>query len=612
MTVAPLPTLFGRYRLIQKLGSSDSVFLALVLGSGGARVVRRPPPDVRGDVEFLSRFRRAAHLSRRLAHEGLMVVHDVGEVDGEPYLAEEFFEGHDLAEVSPVCVTETRRFSVSSALHVACAISRALGFLHEFEGLGLVHRKLNPARVRLGYQGSVKVLDLASGRAASADGAWGPAFVAEELRYLAPEQLGSGPVDRRTDIYALGVVLWEALAGCPFLSNIEGGQAGLAGASREQVIEAIRAHRPPSPSLFNPEVRPELDAVVMRAVAKAPEQRFATAGEFERALLPMTSEAGRDALARLLNRCFNASQEREQRAALLAAAVGPSSAMDRAESATGLSLLESSVAGARRAPRLASSAPAPVTASPSAEGAPTDSPHSLTTVVSRNTQWLRRFFLIFGAALMAAIVFNIYMTRRLDDEAAAGTSGGPPASQPILAPAPAGLPQASPVRVASPVPVVTIATGQPPGQSPATRSSRGAVPSGSLAPAIRPSRPAAASPTALVAAPELAAGSASEPPAEKARPRASGEGKKALAEARAAFERDDFSRAISEGRAAVAAGEGAAHAVLGAAYFKIGRFDDAVREYGEALRLEPGNPALAKRVEIARRAASRRAEGASP
>lgn len=607
--MATLPTLFGRYRLVQKLGSGDSVFLAIALGSGGARVVRRPPSDLRGDAEFLSRFRRAAHLSRRLAHEGLMAVHDVGEVDGEPYLAEEFFEGHDLADVSQRCVTETRRFSVIAALHLTCAISRALGFLHEFEGLGLVHRKLHPARVRLGYQGGVKLLDLASGRAAGADGVLEPAFLAEELRYLAPEQLSDGPVDRRADIYALGVVLWETLAGCPFLSNIEGGQAGLAGASREQMIARIRAHRSPSLSLFNPEVRPELDAVVMRAVAKAPDQRFPTADEFERALLPMAGEAGRDALARLLNRLFSASQERDQRAALLATAAGQPPAMDRAGSSTGFSLLESSVAGVRRVPGL-DPLPAPVLAGPALEGRPAASAHSRTTVVSRNTQWLRRFILIFGAALAAATVFNIYMTKRLDAEAAAGKARE--TSGPALAPAPPGLPQASSVRTATTAPAVTSATGQSPGESPAPRPPRGAEPSGGPTPAGRTFRPAAAPPAAVVAAPEPAAGSAIGPPAEKARPRGSAEGRKALAESRSAFERDDFSRAILQGRAALAAGEGAAHAVLGAAYFKIGRFDDAVREYGEALRLEPGNPALVKRVEIARRAASRRAEGASP
>ena len=611
--MASLPTLFGRYRLIQKLGSGDSVFLGVVLGSGGARVVRRPPSDLRSDPEFLSRFRRAAHLSRRLAHESLMAVHDVGEVDGEPYLAEEFFEGHDLAEVSQRCVTETRRFSVIAALHVTCAISRALGFLHEFEGLGLVHRRLHPARVRLGYQGGVKLLDLASGRAVGTDGVLGPAFVAEELRYLAPEQLSDGPVDRRADIYALGVVLWEILAGRAFLSNIEGGQAGLAGASREQVIERIRTHRPPSPSLFNPEVRPELDAVVMRAVAKAPEQRFPTAGEFERALLPMASEAGRDALARLLNGLFNASQERDQRAALLAAAAGQASPAGRAQSPAGLSLLESSVVGLRdvRAPGPGPS-PAPVTARPSAERTPAAPSLSRTTVVSRNSQWLRRFFLIFGAALMAAIVFNIYMTRHLDAEATAGKAQEPLASGSALAPAQARLPQASPVSVPNLAPAVARAAGLSSGEPAAVRPSRGAEPSGATPPPSRPYRPAATLPAAGVAAAETAAGSTPELPTDKTRPRASAEGKKALGEARAAFERDDFSRAILAGRAALASGEGGAHAILGAAYFKVGRFDDAVREYGEALRLEPGNPALAKRVEIARRAAGRRAEGTAP
>jgi serine/threonine-protein kinase len=575
-------------------------------------VVRRPPSDLRNDSEFLSRFRRAAHLSRRLAHDGLVAVTDVGEVEGEPYLAEEFFEGHDLAEASQRCVTETRRFSVVAALHVACAISRALGVLHEFEGLGLVHRKLHPTRVRLGYQGGVKLLDLASGCAVAADGAPGPAFLAEQLRYLAPEQLADGPVDRRADIYALGVVLWETLAGCPFLSNIEGGRAGLAHATREQLIDRIRAHRPPSPSLFNPEVRADLDAVVMRAVAKAPEQRFPTAGEFERALLPMASEAGRDAVARLLNRLFEASRERDERAALLAAASGQASPAGRAQPPSGLSLLESSVVGLRdvRAPG-PSLSPAPVAAGPSAEGAPAAPSLSRTTVVSRNSQWLRRFFLIFGAALMAAIVFNIYITRHLDAEATAGQAQEPLARGPMSAPALPGLSPASPVGAVHSAPAATKATGQSPGEPPAVRPSPGAEPSGATASPSRPSRPAAASTAAIVATPETAAGPAAELPADKTRPRASGEGKKALYEARAAFERDDFSRAILAGRAALAAGEGGAHAILGAAYFKVGRFEDAVREYGEALRLEPGNPALAKRVEIARRAAGRRAEGTS-
>ena len=254
------------------------------------------------------------------------------------------------------------------------------------------------------------------------------------------------------------------------------------------------------------------------------------------------------------------------------------------------------------------SSSAPVRASPLAEGTPAASPLSVTTIVSRNAQWLRRFFLIFGAALVAAIGFNIYMTRRLDAEAAAGAAepfagGALPAGQ-------APPPQAS--GIAGSAPAVTTATGLSPREPPAPRPSRGAEPSGETPTPARPYRPAAGPAAAGVAAARPLAGSAAELPADRTRPRANGEGKKALHEARAAFERDDFSRAIREGRAALAAGEGGAHAILGAAYFKVGRFEDAVREYGDALRLEPSNPALAKRVEIARRAAARHAEGATP
>ena len=609
--MSSIPALFGPYRLIQPLGPGRSVFLAIGPGADGACVVRRPPSDRRNDAEVLSRFRRAAHLSRRLAHDLLVAVHDVGEVDGEPYLAEEFVEGHDLAEVLQRCAAETRRVPVVAALHIGCALSRALGFLHEFDGLGLVHRNLQPAKVRLDYQGGVKLLDVASGRAAGADRALRPAFFAEELPYLAPEQLVDGPVDRRTDIYALGVVLWEILSGCDFLSTIEGAQAGLARASREQVIERIRAHQPPPPSRFNPEVRADVDAVVMRALAKDPAGRFPLAGEIDLALASMTGETGRDAAARLLNRLFDANRERDERAALLAAAArcAPPAPPPAQLDASGSSLADPRDV---RTSGLGLSS-APVKAIRWAEGGSAASTPSRTTVVSRNAQWLRRFFLIFGAALAAAIAFNIYMTRRLDAEAAATKTQEQPASGPALAPVgQEQLPQVAPIRVPPPAPAVTPTTGRSVAEPPATRAVRGAErPAATPAPA-RPSRPATAPAAPVVAAPGLATGSAGELPADRTRPRGGGDGKRELLEARTAFERDDFSRAIQLGRAALAAGEGGAHSILGAAYFKVGRFEDAVGEYSEALRLDPSNPALAKRVEIARRAASRRAEGAAP
>jgi serine/threonine-protein kinase len=531
----------------------------------------------------------------------LVAVHDVGDVEGEPYLAEEFFEGHDLAELLRRCAAETWQVPVPVALHIGCVVSRTLVFLHEFDGLGLVHRKLRPAKMRVGFAGEVKLLDPTSGRAAGADGALGPALFADELPYLAPEQLAGGPVDRRADIYALGVVLWETLAGCSLLSTIEGGQAGLAHATRDQMIERIRAHQPLPPSRFNPEVRADVDVVVMRALATAPAARFATAGDFELALIPITGQAGPDAAASLLSHLFDAGRERAERAALLAQAVGGGSLAARGEPPVGSGSSWADLRGVGASALSLTSAP--VRANPLGEGGPPASSRSRTTVVSRNSQWLRRFFLIFGVLLVAAIAFNIYMTRRLDAEAAAG------APQPSASAA-LPVPPAPAVGVAGSA--ATAATGRSAGESPTARPSQGAEPPAAIPPLGRPNRPAAGPAPAVVAAARPLAGSAPELPAERTRPRASGDGKKALLQAHAAFERDDFAQAILLGRAALAAGEGGAHNILGAAYFKVGRFGDAAREYAEALRLEPGNPVLAKRLEIARRAASRRAEGATP
>jgi serine/threonine-protein kinase len=531
-------------------------------------VIKRPPAGLRDQSEYLARFRRASHLSRRLTHDGLVAVQDVGEVEGEPYIAEEFVEGHDLADVMRRCLVDSRRIPTIAALHIVCETARALGFLHEFEGLSLVYRKLRPSKIRITYSGGVKLLDLASGRTAGTEQVLRPASLAEEWPYWAPEQLADGPIDRRADIYALGVVFWECLAGCSFFSAFAGGQAGLAGATREQVMEKIRAHQPPPPSRFNPDVRVELDTLVMRALAKSPEERLLSTGEIERVLAPMTGDPGRAAVARLMSRLFDVHRERDDRAELLAGVTGP----EPMDELSGSSLVDM---------------PESIQPGPSAEGSASDPGPSMTTIVSHNTLWLRRFAIVFGAALVAAIAFNIYMTKRLDGEAAA-------ASRPALS-LPA-LEKAVPPPPAAPVPLaVPAAANNPPAVAEVPR------------PATAVSRPA--SPPPAVAPPVPAP----VPAGDKARPHVSnGEGKKALEQARSAFERDDFPKAVQLGRAALAQGEGGAHAILGAAYFKLGRFEEAEREYGEALRLDPKNPALIKRVDLAHRAASRGAEGTAP
>ncbi len=584
--MATLPTLFGNFVILRALGSSGGTSWAVGPTPNGQQlcVLKRPPSERRDEAEYLARFRRAAHLSRRLSHEGLATVFDVGEVSGEPYVCEELVEGHDLAEVMQRCAAESRRIPVAAAAHIAYESARALAYLHDFEGLHLAHRKLRPSKIRISYAGGVKVLDLASGRVVGAEALLRPSLLAETLPYLAPEQLGDGPIDARADLYALGAMLWECLAGCSLLSTIDGGLASLAGIPREQVAQKILAHQPQPPSRLNPEVRPELDALVMRALAREPDHRLPTAHGLELALAPLSGVEGREAVVRLMSRLFDASGEREERATLLANASGHAPRVSHAD----LPAIRSEPQGSKRR---AGRSLTPLPREPNLLG--TGSAPSATALVSRNALWLKRFALIFAPILALAIGFNIMMTRRIESQWAVKAAPPPVETAPAAPPA-----QAPPPPVASPTPN--------PAQVPTTVALRAEAPTPAARPETEAKLPSTAPPAPAPIVPAKMATPPSIPPrvpADASARRSSGEGKKSLEEARQAFESDDFALAIKKGREALELGEGHAHAILGAAYFKTGRFAEAVRSYKEALRLDPHNPTLEKRVELARRAA---------
>jgi serine/threonine protein kinase len=599
--VPPTPIPFGNFIILRALGSAGGTSWAVGPTPNGQRqlcVLKRPPAERRDEAEYLARFRRAAHLSRRLSHEGLATVFDVGEVAGEPFVCEELVEGHDLAEVMQRCAAESRRIPVDAAVHIVSEGARALAYLHDFEGLHLAHRKLRPSKIRISYAGGTKVLDLASGRVAGAEALLRPALLAETLPYLAPEQLGDGPIDARADLYALGAMLWECLAGCSLLSTIEGGQASLAGIPREQVAQKILAHQPPPPSRMNPEVRPELDTLVMRTLARTPDQRMPTAHGLELALAPLAGAGGRDAVVKLMSRLFDASGEREERAALLTHTASSAPRVSHAE----LPAIRSEPEGRRGKPGRSLT---PLPREPNVLG--TGTAPSATALVSRHAAWLKRFGLIFAPILASAIVFNIVMTRRIESQGAARAAAAPAETVPAMPPptpqAAAVAPTPTPAQ-APPLPAPVAQTAAPvPTPTPAP------LPKTDIKlPATAPASPAAAE-AKPVLVPSTSTRTQTETSTRRSSPPAPGpEAKKALDEARQAFESDDFARAIKKGREAVELGEGHAHAILGAAYFKAARFEEAVRAYKEALRLDPRNPSLEKRVELARRAASGHSE----
>jgi serine/threonine-protein kinase len=221
-------------------------------------------PQFARDPSFVDRFRREAQAAARLNHPNIVNVYDTG-VDGDTnYIVMEYVEGRTLAEY----LATGGRLSPTKAAEIAEKVAEALAAAH---AQGVIHRDIKPANIMVTRDGRVKVMDFGIARlVAGPDTVEQTAAVLGTAAYLSPEQAQGESVDARSDLYSLGVVLYEILAGRPPFT----------GDSAMAVAYKHVQETPVPPSTVNPDVPPQLDAVVMRALAKNPANRYQTAGEF--------------------------------------------------------------------------------------------------------------------------------------------------------------------------------------------------------------------------------------------------------------------------------------------------------------------------------------------
>jgi serine/threonine-protein kinase len=227
------------------------------------------------DPEYLERFRREARAVARLSHPNIVTVIDRGDDHGRQYIVFEHVDGENLKEL----VVRSGRLSVRRALELALAVADGLAFAHDH---GLVHRDVKPQNVLLSSEGEVKVTDFGIARSLHMEhGVTQTGTVLGTGEYLAPEQASGKPVSPATDVYSLGVVLWELLAGdVPFVGE-------------NFVAVALRHVNEPPPPLRErrPDVSPRLDAAVQRALAKDPARRFPSMTAFATELRACLAEA---------------------------------------------------------------------------------------------------------------------------------------------------------------------------------------------------------------------------------------------------------------------------------------------------------------------------------
>ena len=267
-TIAPDTLVDGRYRIIRRLGSGGmaDVYCAVDTQLGREVALKLLYRRFAEDSEFVERFRREASSAASLQHPNIVQVFDRGEWDGTYYIAMELLHGRNLKEI----VRDHGALEPALAVDLVIQILKAARFAHR---RGIVHRDIKPHNVIVDDEGRAKVTDFGIARAGASD-MTETGSIMGTAQYLSPEQAQGHPVDARSDLYSIGIVLYELLTGAPPFD------------AESPVTIALKqvSEEPVPPMQVNPAVPPALDAAVMRALRKHPDERFQDADEYIAAL----------------------------------------------------------------------------------------------------------------------------------------------------------------------------------------------------------------------------------------------------------------------------------------------------------------------------------------
>jgi serine/threonine-protein kinase len=283
--IAVIPiTPFGKYTLMGKLGHGGmaEVFLGYAAGPAGFRklcVIKRLHPNLEEEPGFVDMFLDEARLAARLSHPNVVQTYEVGDVDGSHFIAMEYLEGQGLDRIRQRCYRAGKKLSPPEAARVVSEALTGLQYAHElrdFDGteLNVIHRDISPQNVFVTYEGGVKLLDFGIAKAASHVVETRTGVIKGKFAYIAPEQARAGMIDRRADIWSMGVVFWEVLAG----TRLFKGPNDVA-----TLNESLTKDIPPL-SEFVPDVPESLQRICSKALIRDPDKRYQTALEMKNEL----------------------------------------------------------------------------------------------------------------------------------------------------------------------------------------------------------------------------------------------------------------------------------------------------------------------------------------
>src|SRR5580765_637041 len=315
MTALKKPIPFGKYYLLERInvGGMAEVFKAKTFGVEGFErllAVKRILPNIAEDEEFITMFIDEAKIAVQLQHANIAQIFDLGKVNESFFIALEFVHGRDLRSIFDRMRNKGESLPIQQACHIMMQVCEGLDYAHnkrDAQGreLHLVHRDISPQNVLIGYEGEVKLIDFGIAKAAGKASKTQAGILKGKFGYMSPEQVRGLPIDKRSDIFAVGIVLYELLTG----------ERLFIGESDFSTLEKVRNVEIMPPSSYNKKIPEELERIVLKTLAKDVEDRYQSAIDLHDDLQAFMYSAGefysRKELAVWMKRIFAQDIESE-------------------------------------------------------------------------------------------------------------------------------------------------------------------------------------------------------------------------------------------------------------------------------------------------------------